>query len=78
MLKKLQRSSYLNTSGIKLSYLTLKIDDATVTKEFIGHKTAKQNKRSFFIVALCSTLLNLIVSIINFFKTPNYSYLGIT
>jgi len=57
MLQRLKNKLSEEHAGIKLNYLTLKIDDKLAQKDFEVHKTAVQNRMPFFwIVQLCSTI----------------------
>jgi len=48
------------SSGIKLSYLTLNIDDKLAQKDFVVHKTAIQNRKPFFWVVQFLVTVNLL------------------
>ena len=60
MLQRFKDKFSEESSGIKLSYLTLNIDDKLAQKDFEVHKTDMQNRKPFFWVVQVMSTINLL------------------
>lgn len=60
-----------NYSGVKLNYVTLRISEKTITKEFQNHKTMVQTRPMFFWACQIIVFFNLVTNGYNLFKNPD-------